>query len=101
MKYRVRPANGYSARNILKPVPFTCHAPWAKAVFIMGDFNDWQPATRPMKRMADGAWRIEVPLNHGHHRYLFVIDGEPALDPQAQGVARDERDGKVSLVAVS
>jgi len=54
-----------------------------------------------MKRMPDGAWRIDLPLTHGHHHYLFVIDGKLRLDPRAQGVARNERNEKVSLVAVS
>ena len=55
----------------------------------------------PLKRMPDGAWRTEVMLNHGHHHYLFVVDGKPTLDPRAQGVARNERNEKVSLLAVS
>jgi 1,4-alpha-glucan branching enzyme len=101
IKYRLRPANGYSARNNLKPVPFICLAPDATEVFIMGDFNDWEPAARPMRRMLDGAWRVEVPLHHGHHHYLFVIDGQHVLDPRAQGTARNQRNEKVSLIAVS
>ncbi len=99
--YRPLPANGYSAKNIIKPVPFTCLAPDAKEVFVTGDFNDWHPSAHPMKRMPDGAWRAEVPLNHGHHHYLFLIDSKPTLDPRAQGVARNEKNEKVSLLAVS
>jgi 1,4-alpha-glucan branching enzyme len=91
----------YSAKNIIKPVPFFCLAPDAQAVAITGDFNDWDLASHPMKRMPDGAWRIDLPLTHGHHHYLFVIDGKLRLDPRAQGVARNERNEKVSLVAVS
>lgn len=92
---------GYSAKNILKPVVFICHAPGAAEVFITGDFNDWDLASHPLKQMPDGAWRTEIQLNHGHHHYLFVVDGRPMLDPRAQGIARNEKDEKVSLVAVS
>lgn len=92
---------GYSAKNIIKPIAFVCLAPEAQQVFITGDFNDWDPASHPMKRMPDGAWRIEVPLNHGHHHYLFLVDSKPMLDPRAQGVARNEKNEKVSLVGVS
>ena len=67
----------------------------------MGDFNDWHPAAHPLKRMPDGAWRAEVSLNHGHHHYLFFVDGKPVLDPKAQGIARNEKGEKVSLLAVS
>ena len=93
--------NRYSARNMAKPVPFSCYAPDAGQVFIVGDFNDWDPAAHPMKRQPDGAWRIDLPLNHGHHHYLFLIDGKPKLDPRASGVARNEKNEKVSLVSVS
>lgn len=91
----------YSAKNIIKPVPFVCHAPQAFTVFVMGDFNDWDPIAHPMKQAVDGAWRVEIPLNHGHHHYLFVIDGRPTLDPHAQGIARNDRNEKVSMIAVS
>jgi hypothetical protein len=54
-----------------------------------------------MKRQPDGAWLIQIPLHHGHHHYQFLVDGKPALDPRAQGIARNEQDEKVSLIAVS
>lgn len=91
----------YSAKNMVKPVPFVCRALQAQAVFIMGDFNDWDPSAHPMRRQPDGAWRLDVPLNHGHHHYMFVVDGKPMLDPRAQGIARDHKGEKVSLVSVS
>jgi 1,4-alpha-glucan branching enzyme len=96
-----RNPNRYSAKNMSKPVNFVCFAPEAKQVTIMGDFNDWDPEAHPMKRQPDGAWTIGVPLNHGHHHYQFVVDGKPVLDPRAQGVARNERNEKVSMVSVS
>ena len=92
---------GYSSKSSIKPVAFVCFAPDATQVFITGDFNDWDPSSHPLKRMSDGAWRVEIPLNHGHHHYLFLVDGKPTLDPHAQGVARNEKNEKVSLVAVS
>ncbi len=91
----------YSAKKMAKPINFVCTAPGAKHVHIMGDFNDWDPKAHPMKRQPDGAWLAQVPLNHGHHHYCFVVDGKLALDPRAQGVARDHKGDKVSLVAVS
>lgn len=93
--------NGYSAKNTVKPVPFLCLAPEAQEVFVSGDFNDWDGAAHPLRRMPDGAWRAEIPLSHGHHHYLFIVDGKRMLDPRAQGVARNEQNEKVSLVAVS
>ena len=67
----------------------------------MGDFNGWNPGSHPMRRREDGCWFIEVQLPHGHHRYRFLVAGEPVLDPGGTGIARDERNERVSLVAVS
>jgi 1,4-alpha-glucan branching enzyme len=94
-------ASRYSAKRIVKPVVFICQAPGAGSVSIMGDFNDWDESSHPMIRQPDGAWRVEVPLSHGHHHYLFVVDGKRMLDPRAQGIARDHNHEKVSLIAVS
>jgi hypothetical protein len=54
-----------------------------------------------MKQQPDGAWLVQVCLNHGHHHYRFLVDGKAMLDPRAQGVARDHQGEKVSLLAVS
>src|ERR1043166_3720427 len=91
----------YSAKNNLRPTNFLFLAPQAKHVSLIGDFNNWSPNANPMKRQADGGWTIQVPLTHGHHRYVFLVDGVATLDPRAQGTARTERNEKVSLIAVS
>jgi hypothetical protein len=54
-----------------------------------------------MKQQPDGGWLIQIHLHHGHHRYLFLVDGKPTLDPHAMGSAQGPHDEKVSLVAVS
>jgi 1,4-alpha-glucan branching enzyme len=91
----------YSAKKMSKPVNFICVAPEATQVYLLGDFNGWNPVASPMKRQPDGAWLIQVPLHHGHHHYRFLVDGKPVLDPRAQGIARDQKGEKVSLIAVS
>lgn len=94
-------SNRYSAKKMAKPVNFICIAPDAKSVSLIGDFNDWHPKAHPLKRQHDGAWQVQVQLNHGHHHYQFFIDGKTALDPRAQGIARNEKNEKVSMLAVS
>jgi 1,4-alpha-glucan branching enzyme len=88
-------------RRTTKPVNFYFAAPSAQSVYLTGDFNGWDPTTHPMRRRVDGWWFIEVQLRHGHHRYRFLVDGHPVLDPQSTGIARDEHNEQVSLVAVS
>jgi 1,4-alpha-glucan branching enzyme len=91
----------YSAKKSAKPVNFICVAPEAKHVSIVGDFNGWNPGANPMKRLPDGGWHTQVPLSHGHHRYLFYIDGNRRLDPRAQGITRTDENERVSIVAIS
>ena len=94
-----RPAVPYKKTS--KPVNFICVAPQAQTVTLIGDFNDWDPNAMPLKRHVDGSWTLQITLGHGHHHYQFLIDGKPTLDPRAQGIARNEQNEKVSLLAVS
>jgi 1,4-alpha-glucan branching enzyme len=91
----------YSAKKMVKPVNFFCMAPEARSVSVVGEFNGWDPGANPMKQGPDGGWHVQVPLHHGHHQYAFVVDGEIRLDPRAQGVARNDRNERVSLMSVS
>src|SRR5215469_1054434 len=81
------------------PVSFFCAAPKAKTVELVGDFNNWHPFS--MTRSEDGWWRAQVELTHGHHKYRFLVDGKPTLDPHAMGIVRDEHGERASLIAVS
>jgi len=95
------PPGRYSARRTLHHVNFFCDAPGASCVCLVGDFNRWDLAATPMLRTPDGRWMAGLELPHGHHRYLFVADGKPQLDPHATGMVRNERNERVSLIAVS
>src|SRR3974390_1122746 len=77
-------------------VNFVCQAPNAKEVYLVGDFNQWDANSHPMKQQVDGTWTIQVQLPHGYQHYRFVVDGNQTLDPRAYGTARDEFGEKVS-----
>lgn len=54
----------------------------AKRVFLVGDFNGWDPAAdRMVKRK--GAFHKILRLNPGEYQYKFVVDGEWHADPAA------------------
>lgn len=94
----------YAARRSEHSVAFfLCSAPQAKSVSLIGDFNNWQPAAQPMQRMPDGCWTTRLELRHGSYRYLFLVDGKPALDPRAHGIVREANQWHeaASLIAVS
>jgi 1,4-alpha-glucan branching enzyme len=99
---RERPAaSPYSAKEMTKPVNFYFASRDAASVNLVGDFNNWDPNSLPMQRRVDGWWFIQVPLTHGHHPYLFLVDGEPTLDPKATGTIQIDRYAKASVIAVS
>jgi 1,4-alpha-glucan branching enzyme len=89
------------AKETIKPANFYCIAPSAESVYLVGDFNAWNPTSHPMRRLEEGMWFIEVLLKHGHHQYRLLVDGKPVLDPKSVGTASDERNERVSLKAVS
>jgi 1,4-alpha-glucan branching enzyme len=97
----VPPPREQSGRRLLHLVDFFCRAPEAKSVSLVGDFNDWAPTAHPMNRMPDGGWVIRLELPHGHHQYLFLVDGKPTLDPNAMGKVRNGSNETVSLIAIS
>jgi 1,4-alpha-glucan branching enzyme len=103
--HSLRPASSPLPRLQVKATPkpgnFLCLAPQAKGVFLVGDFNDWDPATRPMKMSLEGSQQLAGTLGHGGHHYQFIVDGKPVNEPRAQRLARDERGGKVSMIQVS
>jgi 1,4-alpha-glucan branching enzyme len=95
------PPQGQPGRRPLHLVDFFCRAAQAKNVSLIGDFNKWDPAAHPMTRRPDGNWYIRMELPHGHHQYLFLVDGTPTLDPNAMGKVHNERNEVVSLIAIS
>jgi hypothetical protein len=91
----------YSAKRNTRPINFFLAATEARSVHVIGDFNDWDPASHPMERQVDGTWLLQVFLTHGHHHYQFLVDGKPTTDPHAMGAVDIERHKRVSLIAVS
>jgi hypothetical protein len=72
-------------------VRFDLVAPTASHVAIVGDFNQWNAESLPMRRSADGRrWEIEVRLPPGRYTYGFVVDGKLTPDPRAPESASDD-----------
>jgi hypothetical protein len=68
----------------------------ARQVSVVGDFNGWDPAASPLRRLADGrTWVAELPLEPGRYTYSFYVDGALEADPTAPRSADDfNRDGE-------
>jgi hypothetical protein len=76
-----RPAPGTAVSGIpaaarVRPVHFKIVAPEAVSVFVVGDFNDWDPRATPLVRSdPSGAWTVAVALEPGLYQYSYVVDG--------------------------
>lgn len=100
-QYRSNSLNRYSAKRSIHAHNFTFYAPDAKQISIIGDFNQWDSSVNQMTPQPGGYWSAQVLLHHGHHRYQFLVDGVPTLDPKAQGIVRNDKNERASLIAIS
>ncbi|GAB3876881.1 1,4-alpha-glucan branching protein GlgB [Terrabacter terrigena] len=71
-------------------VSFAVWAPRAKAVHVIGDFNDWDRRTHPMRALGEsGIWELFLPGAHEGMNYQFAVRGPDELvrlksDPMAR-----------------
>ncbi len=59
-----------------KITSFACQAEGAKAVFLAGSFNGWNPQSTPMINKSSGEWIADLELTPGAYEYRLVIDGQ-------------------------
>lgn len=65
-----------------KSVVLELAAPYARMVYLAGEFNDWSDQSHPLKQDAKtGLWKITIKLQPGLYHYKFVVDGEWWSDP--------------------
>lgn len=69
----------------------------ARAVFLAGSFNQWQPGALPLQRTAAG-WQLPLYLAEGTHTYKFVADGKWLADPQNAETVPDGEGGMNSVI---
>jgi hypothetical protein len=82
-------------------VEFRLEAPRARAVAVVGDWNEWDPqADRLSDRDGDGVWEITVRLIPSReYRYQFQVDGETWVpDPHAPLTIDDGFGGRTSVL---
>jgi 1,4-alpha-glucan branching enzyme len=56
--------------------------PEAKEVYLVGEFNDWDPRSDRMTKR-QGAFQKAKRLAPGEYQYKFLIDGQWYCDPAA------------------
>ncbi len=80
-------------------VHFELDAPGARAVTLVGSFNEWNKTALPMKD-ENGVWRITIRLKKGTtNTYNFLIDGTKWVpDPASPAQVDDGFGGKSSVL---
>ncbi|UCG53389.1 MAG: isoamylase early set domain-containing protein [Candidatus Latescibacterota bacterium] len=86
--------------NMQNNTVFACDLiPDAKEVYLVGEFNNWDPrADRMVKRK--GTFRKTLHLAPGEYQYKFLIDGEWHNDPAAKAQVPNEFGTMNSVVRV-
>jgi len=52
-------------------------APKAKKVTLVGEFNEWNTAALPMKKLKDGSFKVTCDLSVGsEYQFRYLIDGK-------------------------
>lgn len=70
-----------SEKTNREKVVFAIEAADAKEVYLLGDFNHWDPKKHPMKRIGQNRWVASVSLPQGAYEYKFLVDGQWVEDP--------------------
>ena len=78
----------------------TLFAPEKTSVYLVGDFNNWQPAAGPfMKKTPDGkSWWVQIDNldPQKSYGYQFVVDGKlKVADPYAEQVLDPDNDASI------
>ena len=72
----------------------------AKRVYLVGDFNGWDPTHKRMVKTRDGTYRGKVALEPGRYEYKFLVDGCWENDPEADSQAMNPYGSLNSVICV-
>lgn len=90
-----------AAQPVAKTVTFTVQAEKGKAVYVAGEFNNWDPTAKKMAYKAkDGVYAATVKLVPGEYQYKFVIDGTWCADPENVNSVQNDQGTFNSVIVV-
>ncbi len=87
---------GAAVRVDQDEVIFSLRAPGASEVYLVGDFNQWNPTVERMS-LVDDRFEVGLFLVAGTYRYKFVVDGKWIPDPENPGPS-PEKGSPLALV---
>lgn len=88
-------------KPVAKTVTFTVHADKGKAVYVAGEFNNWNPTAKKMAyKASSGVYAASVKLVPGVYQYKFVIDGTWCADPENVNAVKNDQGTFNSVIVV-
>ena len=61
--------------SVARKIEFSVNFPEAKGVFLVGDFNGWDPQSIPLEKNGNGSWEAKLNLYPGRYEYKLMVDG--------------------------
>ena len=72
---------------------------WADAVFLVGNFNQWDDESHPLRQYNDGQWRITIEVESGEEvEFRYLCDGEWLNDHSADAYRENPHGSHNSVV---
>ena len=89
------------SRSTAKKVEFQLTAAPDGQAFLVGTFNQWDPAKHPMRTTpGSGLYRISLLLMPGRYEYKFVVNGDWRTDPKCPDEVPNEMGTMNSVITV-
>jgi len=70
-----------AGRGVVRKTNFKVKARPGSVVYVVGTFNQWDPAATLMEPDGGGCYIASLVLPAGRHEYKFLVDGAWHLDP--------------------
>ena len=74
----------------------------AETAYLVGEFNDWDTTSHPMRRSKDGSFKLTLSLKPGHkYGFRYLLDGNRRTnDGLADAYRSNPFGGEDSIVQV-
>ncbi len=77
--------NEATGKDPARKIQFDFSASESEAVYLVGDFNNWDSQATPLKRDKKGIWKASINLKPGRYEYRFLVDGHWENDASCYG----------------
>ena len=94
------PAMAYPEADKPPSVTFRIHAPDARSVEVIGDFNAWLPGSNSLRGPDQrGMWQVVITIPSGTRRneYIYLVNGKQRVLDTTQPVVNDDFGGKNNI----